>query len=171
MKARFLSHKIKALFFLLLLGFSVGGVFFLAKEQSSILNFRTCQDSLKPSRFSPSLVGLRELNCSASGRLSKAKIEKYFKRLPSKVFVVDVRAEEDLYINGISAGWLGIRYFDGQVEDRLYTVQFWKKPVPHLKWGWRRLVNLKTLKTPQANQLQKEEQFLKNLGASPLPGD
>jgi hypothetical protein len=159
MKARF-----KYYFFALFLAISVGGVFFLAQEQSSILNFRTCQDSLKPSRFSPSLVGLRELKCSASGRLSKTKIEKYFKRLPSKVYVVDVRAEEDLYVNGISASWLGIRYLDGQLEDRLYKKRFWKMPVQQAKWGWRRLVNLKTLKTPEVQQLQKEEQFLRNLG-------
>lgn len=142
----------------------VGGVFLVSQEKSSILNFRTCQDSLKPSRFSPSLIGLRELNSSASGRLSQAKIEKYFQRLPAKVFVIDVRAEEDLYINGISASWLGIRYLDDQVEDRLYKTHFWKTPVQHLKWAWRRVVNLKSLATPQQQNLQKEEAFLKNLG-------
>ncbi len=60
--------------------------------------------------------------------------------------------------------WLGIRYLDGQLEDRLYKTHFWKTPTSHVKWSWRRLVNLKTLRTPQAHQLQKEEQFLKNLG-------
>jgi hypothetical protein len=141
-----------------------GGVFFLSQEQSSIVNFRTCQDLLKPSRFSPSLVGLRELNASASGRLSKAKIEKYFKRLPKKVYVIDVRAEEDFYIKGISAGWLGIRYFDGTVEDRFYKLSFLETPFHHLKWMWRRLINLGSLSTPALQQLQSEQLFLKNLG-------
>lgn len=164
MKTTYFFRKTKVLFSLLLVGLCVSGIFFLSQERSSILNFRTCQDSLKPSRFSPSLSGLRELTCSASGRLSKAKIEKYFKRLPTKVFVIDVRAEEDLYIKGISAGWLGVRYLSGQVEDRLYTTHFWKTPLSHLKWAWRRLINLKSLATPKLQQLQKEEMVLKNLG-------
>jgi len=160
---RIFSHK-KTCLSVLFLALLVGFFLFLSQEKSSILNFRTCTDSLKPSRFSPSLEGLRELRCSASGRLSANKIEKYFQRLPSKVYVVDVRAEEEYYVNGISAGWLGIRYLKNRLEDRLYTTPFWETPFHHLKWVWRRLINLHSIATPPPHQMQSEEQFLKSLG-------
>jgi len=159
------SRSRKSHLLIILISLFTGFLFFLSQEKSSILNFRTCYDSFKPSRFTASREGLQELRCSASGRLSQSKIEKYFKKLPSKVYVIDVRAEQDFYVKGISAGWLGIRYLDGRFEDRLYTTKFyWGKPTQHLKWMWRRLINLHTLAMPTPQQMQSEEQFLKNLG-------
>lgn len=133
---------------------------FLGRESSAVMNFRTCQSPLKPSRFTPSLEGLSDLRCSASGRLSKAKIEKYFSQLPPHVYVVDVREERDYFYKGVSAGWLGLKITNGQIEDRLVNTPAWTDFLHQIKWFWRRLVSVGTWRTPTLAEFESEAQFL-----------
>lgn len=154
--------KIFALF-LFLTGLG-GGLYFVGQEESAVLNFRTTKSPLKPSVYSPDLTGLRELNASVSGRLSASKIKKNFANLPEKLTVIDARAEQDIYLNGISAGWLGVKFEDGKLIDRVFTPPFNKKTFYRIKCCWRRLLNFGTIYLPDLSHFQTEEDFLKSLG-------
>jgi|GEM_PF-3072522 len=161
---KIISPSNKPILYVFIIAITVGCLatflWILSTPQSAIYNFRSTLNPLKLSRYQPNLSGLDTLNASASGHLSKIKIEKNLNHYKRPLYVVDVRLEPDYFIKGIPVGWLGMREQNGHLVDLYHAKSWTQKPWHKFKWGVRRLVNLGTT-TIDPQQLTTEIDFLK----------
>lgn len=76
-------------------------------EEKLPKNFRMSTDTLRQeSGYNPSLIGLNELQASASAQFSEKSLDLLLQKIPTKqVTIVDLRQESHGFINGIAVSW------------------------------------------------------------------